>query len=274
MRRALAVAGVLLLLVVFLAARFPWARLVPRLLETARGETGAEIRLDDFGLGLGWGGPQVVAQGVVLRWPGTEALALDRVTLRPAWSLAWLRGHPLWHLEASGPPGSWRGELALDRVSGDLAGIDVAALPWGLLGAPAPLSGRVSGNVDLARVDGAWRGSARLEGEPGSVDLEGLPVAIPYEQLVAQLEFAPEVVRLGQARLAGPMVTASFTGTANAVGGAFSSWPLDLEVEIEQIDPALKNYLIPLGIPVDPEGRGHLQVTGSLSAPFLSGGRH
>jgi hypothetical protein len=67
------------------------------------------------------------------------------------------------------------------------------------------------------------------------------------------------------------MVSARFAGTATATADAFSSWPLDLEVEIEAVDPALRGYLAPLGIPVDPQGRASLQVTGSLSAPFLSG---
>lgn len=272
MRRSLAVAGVLALLVVFLAVRFPWERLVPRLLETARATTGAEVQLAKLGLGLGWSGPRVVASDVVLQWPGSETIALDAVTLRPAWSLAWLRGQPVWHIEASGPAGAWRGVVALDRVSGELAEIDVASLPWVLLGSPPPLQGRISGNVDLARVNGAWQGSAALEGQPGSVDLAGLPVAIPYELLVAQLEIAPEQVKLAQARLEGPLVTASFAGTASAAGGAFSSWPLDLQVDIEQVDPALRSYLTPLGIPTDAQGRGRLQVTGTLSAPFLSGG--
>ena len=272
MRRSLAVAGVLALLVGFLAARFPWKRLLPPLLDTAQAASGAEIRLADLGVGIGWTGPRVVARGVVLRWPGTEDLALDAVTLRPAWSLAWLRGQPVWYLEASGKPGAWRGEVAPDRVAGELAELDVASLPWVLLGSLPPLQGRISGQVDLLRVNGGWQGSARLEGEPGSVDLDGLPVAIPYQSLTAQLEIAPERVKLAQARLEGPLVTASFSGTAEATGGAFSSWPLDLQVEIEQVDPALRGYLGPLGIPVDAQGRARLEVTGTLSAPFLSGG--
>jgi type II secretion system protein N len=272
MKRTAAVLAVLVLLGVFLAARFPWERLLPSLLATARATTGAEIQLADLGLGLGWSGPRLVGRDLVLRWPGSPALALEAVTLRPAWSLGWLRGRPAWYVEASGTPGAWRGELALDRIAGELAELDVAALPWVLLGSPAPLQGRISGSVDLTRVDGSWRGSAELEGQPGSVDLAGLPVAIPYQQLMAQLEIGAAEVKLAQARLQGPLVTASFAGTASPAGGAFASWPLDLQVEIEQVDPALRGYLAPLGISTDPQGRSHLRVTGTLAAPFLSGG--
>jgi len=271
MRRGLLVASVAVLLAFFLAARFPFERLLPALLASAQQATGAGIEVGELGFGLGRGGPLVIASGVVLEWPGAQPIRLDDVTLRPAWSLAWLRGRPLWRLEASGEPGAFRGEVGFDRVAGELEAIDVAALPWALLGSLPPLQGRISGLVDLARVDGAWAGSARFEGQPGSVDLAGLPVAIPYEALAAQLRLASDRLSLSEARLEGPLVTASFQGTATATGDAFSSWPLDLEVEIEAVDPALRGYLGPLGIPVDPQGRARLQVTGSLSAPFLSG---
>ena len=265
-------AAVVALLLIFLAARFPWERLLPPLLEVARSASGAEVRVGGLRLGLALTGPRVVASAVSLHWPGSEPLALDAVALRPAWSLAWLRGQPLWHVEASGPPGAWAGEVAADRLAGRLDEVDVGALPWTLLGSPAPLQGRVSGTLDLTRTNGEWRGAAELSGATGSVDLDGLPVAIPYELLAARLDVAPEGVSLPEARLEGPLVTASFSGSASAGAGSFASWPIDLEVRIERIDPALRSYLGPLGIPLDPQGPTRVHVTGTLSAPFLSGG--
>ena len=76
---------------------------------------------------------------------------------------------------------------------------------------------------------------------------------------------------LPRARLEGPLVTASFAGSASAEGNAFPAWPIDLAVQIERIDPALGSYLGPLGIQLDPQGRGSVRVTGTLAAPFLSG---
>jgi type II secretion system protein N len=273
MRRGALVAGIVLLLLVFLAARFPYRRLLPPLLETARAATGAEIDVTDLGLGMGLGGPEVVASGVRLRWPAASELVLDEVSVRPAWSFAWLTGSPRWHVDASGAPGAWRGVVAPDRVAGKWSEVDTDALPWAMLGALAPLHGRLSGSVELARSDGAWAGSAELAGGEGSVDLPGLPVAIPFVALVAQLAVAPEQVTISSARLEGPLVTANVAGTASASGGSPSVWPLDLDVEIEQVDPALRSYLGPLGIPVDANGHARLRVTGSLSAPYLSGPR-
>ena len=73
------VAGIVVLLLVFLAARFPYQRLLPPLLDAARAATGAEIDVADLGLGLGLGGPEVVASGVRLRWPAAPELVLDEV---------------------------------------------------------------------------------------------------------------------------------------------------------------------------------------------------
>jgi hypothetical protein len=98
-----------------------------------------------------------------------------------------------------------------------------------------------------------------------------LPVAIPYVALEAELDVAPELITLSAGRIEGPLVTASIGGTASAGPGSFSAWPLDLAVEIEQVDPALRGYLGPLGIPVDSDGRAQVRVTGTLAAPYLSG---
>jgi type II secretion system protein N len=270
-RRGLLALAVLALLLLFLAARFPWDRLLPPLVAAARAATGAELRVERLGLGFGLGGPRAVARGVSLRWPDGSALALEQVSARPAWSLAWLRGEPLWRVEASGAPGAWRGELGAGRLAGELSSVEVDALPWILVGAAAPLKGRVSGDIDLRRENGAWRGSARLAGEPGSVELPGLPVAIPYEHLRVDLALDPELVTVSLGRIEGPLVTANVGGTATAAAGSFAVWPLELRVDIEKVDPALGSYLGPLGIPLDAHGHASMKVTGSLSAPFLSG---
>jgi len=270
-RRGIALVAIVLLLLVFLVARFPYRQLLPPMLEAARSATGAEIDVADLGLGLGLGGPQVVASGVRLRWPAAPEVSLDAVRVRPAWSFAWLSGAPVWHVDATGPAGAWTGNVASDRVAGEWREVDADALPWVLLGAMAPLHGRLSGEVELARSDGAWLGTAQLSGNEGSVDLPGLPVAIPFVAIEAQLDVAPALVTLSGGRIQGPLVTANVGGTASADGGAFSAWPLDLEVDIEQVDPALRGYLGPLGIPVDGQGRAKVRVTGTLAAPYLSG---
>jgi hypothetical protein len=161
--------------------------------------------------------------------------------------------------------------VASDRLDGALRAVEMDALPWARLGSPPPLHGRLSGSLDLARSDRGWQGTASFTGSGGSVDLPGLPVAVPYEALAAQLAVAPEALTLSAGRIEGPLVTASLAGTARAEGPSFASWPVDLDVEIEQVDSALRGYLGPLGIPVTPEGRARVEVTGSLGAPYLSG---
>jgi type II secretion system protein N len=263
---ALGIAG---LFVIFVAARFPYERLLPAAREAVAAGLGAEVEIEALGLGLGWGGPEAVARGLVLHWPGSEPLHLERVGVRPAWTPAWLRGTPRWHVVADGPPGHFRGQVAPDRIEGELSDVDIGALPWAYLGANPPLAGRVSGLVDLVFAGGSPVGSAEIVSENGSVDFGGLPVAIPYESLAARLELAPSELGLTAARLAGPLITARFAGSATPGPGAPVSWPLALRVDIEQVDPALRQHLVPLGIHLDREGQGSIQVFGSLGAPTI-----
>jgi hypothetical protein len=188
--RGLWIASALALLVALIAARFPYERLLPPLLAAAGAATGAQIEVGEVGLSLGWSGPRMKAQDLRLSWPSTGALSLAAVHVRPAWSLAWLTGAPLWHVEASGDPGAWKGVVASDRIAGEWSAVDMDALPWVLLGSGTPLHGRISGELDLVRKHRVWLGSAKLRGEGGSVDLPGLPVAIPFEALQADLDVA------------------------------------------------------------------------------------
>lgn len=262
------IGAALLLLGVLIAARFPYQRLLPPLLSAARAATGAQIEVGELGLSLGWSGPGLVARDLRLSWPGAESLELAAVRVRPAWSLAWLSGTPLWHVDATGDAGTFQGLVAAGRVDGRWDAVDMDALPWALLQSTPPLHGRLSGAANLVREQGVWLGSAELRGDGGSVDLPGLPVAIPFEALEAKLEVLPEQITLSKGHIRGPLVTASVAGTASASGDAFSSWPLALEVEIEALDPKLSEYLPPLGIPVS-DGRAEVRVTGSLGAPYI-----
>ena len=265
------VLGALALIALLVLARFPYERLLPPVLAAASAATGAEIRVGSLGLGLGRDGPRIEARDLELQWPSASTLRLAELDVRPAWSLAWLRGQPRWHVAAEGDVGRWTGVLARDELAGEWSEVDVDALPWLLFGAGSPLHGRLSGALDLARSDGVWLGVAKVLGSGGSVDFPNLPVAIPYEALRADLVFAADAWTLSGLRLEGPLVTANVAGTARVDGNAFASWPLDLDVQIESVDKALRGYLPPLGIPVDPDGHARLRVTGSLGAPYLTG---
>lgn len=271
MRRLALGLAVVALLLAFLALRFPYDRVLPPLLAAARSATGANVVIGELGVGFGGGGPELVASAVSLAWPGSLPLAFDEVRLRPAWSPAWLTGRPLWHVAAEGESGAFSGVLGRDRLEGTWSEVDTERIPWTLLGALQPMHGRVSGSADLRASEGAWLGSARIVGREGSIDLPGLPVAIPYEALDAALDLGAEQITLASADLRGPMVSARASGTATAAGPELASWPLDLDVQIESIDPALRGYLGPLGIPVGRDGRASLRVTGSLAAPYLGG---
>ncbi|MEN8160525.1 MAG: type II secretion system protein GspN [Myxococcota bacterium] len=262
--------GIAALFVGFVVARFPYERLLPAAETAATNALGARVEIGSLGLGLGWGGPEAVAEALQLRWPGDDALQIERVGVRPAWALAWLEGRPRWHVAAAGPPGRFAGQVAPDRVDGAFDAVDVAALPWAAFGGSPPLRGRLSGVADLTLEDGAWQGFADMTSENGSIDYAGLPVAIPYAHLAARIELGPSQLTLPAARLEGPLITARFSGAATPGPGEPADWPLDLLVEVEGVDPALRSYLVPLGIRLDREGQASLRVSGTLAAPIVS----
>ena len=182
--------GIVVLLVVFLAARFPYRRLLRSAARGARARpTGArDRRIGSRARRLGLGGPEVVASGVHLRWPAARTLVLDEVRVRPAWSFAWLRGSPRCASTPRARRRAWRGVVAPDRVAGTWSEVRHRALPWAssvdALAAPGRGSRR-AGRAG-ARADGAWSGPrGRCAGGEGSLALPGLPVAIPFDDAAA-----------------------------------------------------------------------------------------
>jgi type II secretion system protein N len=262
--------GIAVLFVGFVVARFPYERLLPAAEAAASNALGARVEIGRLGIGLGWGGPEAVGEALHLRWPGGDALRIERVGARPAWTLAWLGGRPRWYVTAAGPPGRFAGEVAPDRVDGAFEEVEVTALPWATFGGTPPLRGRLSGAADLTHEDGAWQGFADVTGENGTIDYAGLPVAIPYEHLAARIELSPGELALPAARLEGPLVTARFSGAATPGPGEPARWPLELRVEVERVDPALRSYLAPLGIRLDRQGQASLRVSGTLAAPIVT----
>ena len=191
MRRGAAVLGALALLAAFLVVRFPYERLLPPLLEVARSATGRRGRGSRAPAAprLGRAARRREGRGAALAGEPAARVRRGGGAGRPG---RWrgCAGARAGTLDLSGPPGVWSGQLGRDRLAGKLEEFDVAALPWQLVGTPSPLKGRISGVVDLEQRGGVWLGSAEIAGGTGSVDLAGLPVAIPFEALSAKLDLA------------------------------------------------------------------------------------
>jgi type II secretion system protein N len=274
-RRLVAVVLPLALLVlvgIFLLALFPYGRFHELVVARLSQATGARVSLEHLEGGLSIGGPSLTATSLLLRWPDRRALLLERTSVRPAWSLSWLRGEPALHLEATGPAGSIDGSVwpsSEPAFAGQVRGIQLSLLPLDHLANPLPVLGRLDALIDLRTGPAGSIGEIRFEAREGSIALPSLPFDVPYQEAhgdVERSESGAFVVR--ELELTGPMLSASATGSI-AANRRPEEGALDLEVDLVVVDPTLRSMVQSYGLQLDADGAARLQVSGTVSRPIL-----
>jgi type II secretion system protein N len=265
-----AVAGALLTLL-FLLWGFPYERLAARLTARLGAATGAQIAFADLGPYLSFAGPGFEAREVEIVTPQGTRFELERLRLRPAWSLAWLRLAPALHVDARGP-GRLVGVVTLGDApsfAGELEQVDLARIPFSLLYPGTSVAGTLDAVVDLARADPALEGTLELTVAEGNIGVpDRLPLGLTFDQLSGSLRFGGEqLVRIDSLELAGALLSGSAKGSVGAAP-SFEAAPLDLDVQI-QADPALRPTLEQAGLRFDRQGKAELHVQGTASAPQL-----
>jgi len=261
-------AAALLLTALLVVVNFPYERVRGRIEQILSARLGAPVELGGVEGRLTPFGPAVLLRDVRTRTRGGSRVELSEVRLRPAWSLAWLRGVPALHLRASSPMGRARGVLRVESepgFRGEIRDLRLEALAtFGGALAELPLDGiaDLEGNV-RATADGP-EGRVRIAARDGSIGVPGIPVALPFRSLEG-------VVRLGGDRLLeiadalafdGPMLSGTVTGS---VGRAprLEQARLDLRAELRLREPGLAPALSAAGIRLDREGRGSVRITGT-----------
>jgi len=233
--------------------------------------TGADVTIRELGLGLGL--PFALsAEGVSLRFAGADPIELEHATLRPAWSLSWLRGRPAFVIDVAGPLGAADGTVTLGDepgFDGEIDGVDLARLPldeW-LPGTSA--DGKLHAEGAVRRTATGPRGELRLDVGEGSLSAAGLPVALPYTALRGTLRFTDAAaVELDGLTLDGPMLAGRLQGTIGHAPVA-SDAPLALELHVEAREASLRPMLAAQGLRLGPDGSGDVTISGSVSAPSL-----
>jgi type II secretion system protein N len=259
-----------LLTAFFFALRFPYDLFRAPLVAQLAALTGAQVEVGGVSGGLGLGGPSLVAEPVALRWP-TGALELERASLRPAWSLSWLRGRPALYADLRAPAGRlagtfWPGEPL--GFAGGVSGLAIEQLPPEILAAAEgfALTGRLDADADLSYEGGALTGELELDLHDGAVSAPGSPLSIPFERFQAALDVdRAGAIRVESARLDGPMVAGSATGRI----GLAADPTLDLQLDLQVPDPNLRGMIAPLGVRLDAEGRASVRLLGTLGQPVL-----
>lgn len=251
---------------------FPYDRAAASMVAAIERATPLALQIGELGPHLSPLGPGLEATGLRVVAPNGGALRVERLRLRPAWSLDWLRLRPALWLDAELAGGSAEGRLGFApsaSFAGRLAAIDLAQLPVAAFWPGATLRGHLEGSFALHREGRGAAGVVALEARDGSASLPTLPLPLPFETLSVELELGEDPrVRIAALHLAGSALRADGTGTlgpAARLAGA----PLDLALELEA-DPSLRPALQSLGIRLRPDGRAQLRITGTLDRPELS----
>jgi type II secretion system protein N len=253
----------------FVVRGFPFDRLAAAIAARVARATPLELQIGELGPHLSLLGPGVEATGVRITAPDGTVVRLDRLRIRPAWSLGWLRLRPAFRIGAEAAGGRIDGTLGPGAAfEGEIGALDLEWLPLAALWPGAELRGRLDATLDLAAAEAGPAGSLVLSARDGSATLPRLPLPLPFETLTARLALGGDAwVRVEALSLEGPGLDAELTG---ALGRAprLAEAPLDLRIELSA-DPTLRAGLQGFGVPLRPDGRGSLHVTGTASRPLL-----
>jgi type II secretion system protein N len=259
-----------LLTLFFVYLGFPYERLAGLVSAQAGRALGARVDVQSVGPALTWAGPGFEARGIGIRWDGNRRLQLDRALMRPAWSLAWLRGVPAFHTELEGPPGRVAGVWTRDgSFAGDVEGLDLRAVPFDVFWSGDAPQGRVDAQADLRWSAAGPEGELRFEAREGSLTLPDVPMALPYESCRGELVFGGDsLVALESFALDGPLLAVAGKGS---VGHAprFSAAPLRLELELEAREPMVQSMLRSAGVRVARDGSAAVVLAGTPGTPQL-----
>jgi len=260
------------LVAIFTLLQFPWDRFRPWMESQISLATGADVKLGALHLGVSLRGPVADLMSLQMSWPGQPSLVLDMARVGPALSTTWFQGEPALAIDVAIAGGRvdgtvWPlGALAFD---GSFDDIDPAALPLPASMRPSPLDGIVSGEADVAQVDGHWVGDLEVSGENGSVALPGMALAIPFDEIALAATLVDDgSIEILEARLDGPMASFDAEGSLGA-STRFEQAPLDLRVQLRGVQPALAGPLQSQGIRLDGAGTAQLTVQGTPGRPVI-----
>jgi type II secretion system protein N len=267
--RVAAALGAAALTAFFVVRGFPYDLLARRIEASVARRSGLELHLGQLGPRFSLLGPGVQAREARLAAPGGAGLRVERLWIRPAWSPGWLLLRPAFRIGALVAGGSLDGTLAAGPAfAGELGALDLEQLPIAALWPGAALAGRLDATLELRGTADGPAGSIALAARAGSATLPGLPLPLAFETLSVRLALGQDaLVRVEQLELSGPGVEARVAGSLGRAA-SFAAAPLDLRIELA-VDPGLRAGLQGFGVPLRPDGRASLHVTGTAARPVV-----
>ncbi len=275
-RRTLLIAVAYLALTsLFVIARFPIDRLAPRVAALASEATGARVSIDELEFHLVALLPELSAIGVDLTWPAGTRLRLDRVRVRPAWSLSWFRGDPSLKLSLRSGSGRIRGIARLgDAPSfrGAVTDLDLSRVPMALFADTGfAFDGNLNAEFDVVTGEAGLEGPVTLHATDGSLSLPMLPMGVPFETLEGAAALGGDsLLTVHSLALEGPLVAFAGSGTVGRAPASALA-PLALAARLEVREPALRELFASSGAVLGTDGVAELSIGGTVGNPVLGG---
>jgi hypothetical protein len=197
---------------------------------------------------------------------------IDRIFVRPAWSLSWITLTPALHLDLASAIGSATGTISLGTdggFEGQLRGVRVGSLPVSSWLASVDVDGTLDATIDLQRggdeSGGGLIGDVRFDLIDGSVAGPAFPIALPFTSLGGDLRFGATgaLVSTENIALEGPVLAATIEGRIgeSPVPG---SQPLEVDVTYE-----VRDEMIAAMLGGSRGGPTRLEVGGTLASPVV-----
>ena len=273
--RALIAIGVpcagVLLITFFMIRGFPYDELGELIANRIEQSHGIQLTFAQIGPTLQFAGPALEATQLRAKLPGRPMQKIDRALIRPAWSLSWLVGEPVLHVEVESPSGSADGML---RWNGSTAWVGTIRnarpeLPpiadWIPTGG---LEGNLEATVDVAMTEQGPEGRVEFEIQDGSLSLPGFSVPLPFAKLTAKVSLGGDAyATLNSLSLEGPDVSGTGSGK---IGRAetLEQAPIGFEFTLD-VKPTISRAVSAGGLKVSPGGVALPKISGTVGKPKI-----
>jgi type II secretion system protein N len=259
------------LTLVFVHLGFAYEPLVARAARALEQSQGLTIHYGEVSGRLLLLGPGIEVEDVQVSRPGEPDIEIERLRLRPAWSMSWLQGRPSVHADARLAVGRVNGAIALAEprgFDGWVEELDLSLLPTARYAAGLKLRGSLDADISVSfDPEGVAIGHAELAAAEGSLGLPGT-AAIPYDSFDAELSLGREEGRfltIESAEFTGPMISASASGhVARNRGGPAN---MDIEIQLAVVDKGVVPVLRGMGVQLDDSGHATERLGGTLARP-------
>ena len=264
----------LVLILFFIFLGFPYNQLAQRLGRIVESNTNIQIRIGDLSPQIGLGGPELAASEVLARIEDKQPIVVERMVLRPAWSLSWFRAQPAIYLDVTSDVGDVSGTLILGSDwgwDGTLEHVHFDLLPLEMI-ETFDLHGNLDATIDLHRTTteagSGFVGRVEFDLREGTLRTEGLPIALPFESLHGRLDFGGEkYIHLSGVELQGPLLDGTIQGDVGYATGP-SGQPISIDVAFRLRNDDLASMRGAVAGQGE-DGRSHIQITGTLARPVI-----